>query len=170
MAALDATGSGAVSLRPMSRRVGRVLDGAARLALRYGLVLVLAWIGAMKFTAFEAKAIEGLVANSPLMGWLYGVLSVRSTSAFIGVAELAIAALIAARPFSPKLAMVGSGLAVGMFATTLSFLLSTPGAFEPSLGGFPALSVLPGQFLVKDVVLLAAALWSLAEAWKAEAA
>jgi uncharacterized membrane protein YkgB len=31
------------------------------------------------------------------------------------------------------------------------------------LGGFPALSAMPGQFLLKDLVLLAAALWSLGE-------
>jgi uncharacterized membrane protein YkgB len=45
----------------------------------------------------------------------------------------------------------------------LSFLLSTPG-WEPSLGGFPALAVVPGQLLLKDVVLLGAAMWSLGEA------
>jgi uncharacterized membrane protein YkgB len=46
--------------------------------IRYGLVLVLAWIGAMKFTAYEAHGIQPLVANSPLMGWLYGVFSVHA--------------------------------------------------------------------------------------------
>jgi reactive chlorine resistance protein C len=50
-----------------------------------------------------------------------------------------------------------------MFVITLSFLFSTPG-WEPSLGGFPALSGAVGQFLIKDVVLLGAALWSLDEA------
>jgi hypothetical protein len=39
---------------------------------------------------------------------------------------------------------------------------STPG-WEPSLGGFPALSGGVGQFLLKDVVLLGAAVWSLGE-------
>jgi hypothetical protein len=34
-------------------------------------------------------------------------------------------------------------LAMGLFATTLSFLISTPG-WEPTLG-FPALSAMPGQ-------------------------
>src|SRR5262245_9654748 len=38
---------------------------------RYGLVIVLLWIGGMKFTAYEAQGIEPLVANSPLMGWVY---------------------------------------------------------------------------------------------------
>ena len=35
--------------------------------LRYGLVLVIGWIGLMKFTEYEAKGIEPLVARSPLM-------------------------------------------------------------------------------------------------------
>jgi uncharacterized membrane protein YkgB len=54
-----------------------------------------------------------------------------------------------------------------MFLTTLSFLVTTPGVWEPSLGGFPALSAVPGQFLVKDLALLGMALWSLGEAWQA---
>jgi uncharacterized membrane protein YkgB len=81
----------------------------------------------------------------------------------LGVVELLTAALIAVRPFWPKVSAVGSALAVGMFLTTLSFLFSTPGVIEPSLG-FPALSAVPGQFLIKDVVLLAAAIWTMGEA------
>ncbi len=62
-------------------------------------------------------------------------------------------------------ALVGKGSsgAVLTFLTTLSFLFSTPG-WEPSLGGFPALSGSVGRFLIKDVVLLRAAIWSLGEA------
>jgi len=140
------------------------LEGIGRYAVRYSLVLVLVWIGAMKFTGYEAESIRGLVENSPLMGWIYNVLSVRSTSALIGLTELVIAGLIAARPLSARVSAIGSALAVGIFATTLSFIFSTPGVFEASAGGFPALSVVPGQFLLKDAVLLAAAVWSFAEA------
>ena len=136
---------------------------AAAYLLRYGLVLVIAWIGFMKFTAYEAAGIQPLVANSPLMGWVYAIFSERTFSALLGVVEVAVAAMIALRPISAKVAAVGSGLAAVMFLTTLSFILSTPG-WEPSLGGFPALSAVPGQFIIKDIVLLAAALWSLGEA------
>ena len=87
----------------------------------------------------------------------------------LGTVEIAVAAMIALRPVSPRIAAVGSGMAVMMFLTTLSFLLSTPG-WEASLGGFPALSVVPGQFLLKDVALLGAAVWSLGEALTAEGA
>lgn len=130
---------------------------------RYGLVLVVAWIGAMKFTAYEASGIQPLVSNSPFMNWVYYILSIQAFSNLLGIVEIAIALMIALRPLSAAIAAIGSGAAIAMFLTTLSFLFSTPG-WEPSLGGFPALAVVPGQFLVKDVVLLGVAFWSLGEA------
>jgi len=143
------------------------VEAVGRALARYGLVVVVGWIGLMKFTAYEAEGIRPFVANSPLMSWVYGFMSVRDFSAVLGVVEVAIALLIAARRFSPRASALGSALAVGMFLTTLSFLVTTPGVWEPSLGGFPALSAIPGQFLIKDLALLGIALWSLGEAWEA---
>ena len=94
---------------------------------RYGLAIVLLWIGGMKFTAYEAEGIKPLVANSPLMGWVYRVMSVGGFSSLLGVVEIAIGVLIALRPVWPMGSAVGSGLAAGMFLTTLSFLVTTPG-------------------------------------------
>jgi uncharacterized membrane protein YkgB len=147
--------------------MGSRVEAVGRMLTRYGLVVVVGWIGLMKFTRYEAEGIQPFVANSPLMGWVYGRLSVGAFSAVLGVVEVAVALLIATRPFWPRLSAVGSALAVGMFLTTLSFLLTTPGVWEPSLGGFPALSAVPGQFLLKDVVLLGASVWTLGEAWQA---
>src|ERR671931_640905 len=147
----------------MSSRV----EAAGRALERYGLVVVVAWIGLMKFTAYEAEGIRPFVANSPLMSWVYGLMSVRGFSAVLGVVEVVIALLIAARPFSPRVSALGSALAVGMFLTTLSFLVTTPGVWEPSAGGFPALSAFPGQALIKDLALLGISLWTLGEAWHA---
>ena len=59
--------------------------------------------------------------------------------------------------------MIGSLMAIATFTITLTFMFSTPG-WEPSLGGFPALSVAPGQFILKDAVLLGADIWSFGEA------
>jgi reactive chlorine resistance protein C len=138
------------------------LQAIGAFLLRYGLVLVIGWIGAMKFTAYEAAGIQPLVASSPLMRWLYQYLSVQAVFSLLGVVEIAIAVMIAMRPVAAKISALGSGLAVLMFLTTLSFLFSLPG-WEPTLGGFPALSG-SGGFLLKDVALLAAAVWSLGEA------
>ena len=52
-------------------------------------------------------------------------------------------------------------MAILLFLGTLSFLFTTPGV--TAAGGFPVLSVLPGQFLLKDLVLLGAALWTLGD-------
>jgi reactive chlorine resistance protein C len=88
--------------------------------------------------------------------------SVQATSNLIGIAEIAAGVLIVVRPWSAVAAVVGSLMAVATFVITLTFLLSTPG-WEPSFGGFPALSVAPGQFILKDAALLGAAIWSLGE-------
>ena len=142
------------------------VEAVGRELARYGLVVVVGWIGLMKFTAYEAEGISPFVVHSPLMSWVYGLMSVRGFSAVLGVVEVAIALLIAARPFSPRVSALGSALAVGMFLTTLSFLVTTPGVWEASAGGFPALSALPGQFLIKDLALLGISLWTLGEAWQ----
>jgi uncharacterized membrane protein YkgB len=130
---------------------------------RYGLVIVLLWIGGMKFTAYEAGGIKPMAANSPLMGWAYKFMSDQSFSSLLGVVEIATGLLIALRPVWPLGSTIGSGLAVGTFLTTLTFLFTTPG-WEPSLGGFPALSAMPGQFLLKDLVLLGVAIFTAGEA------
>ena len=131
---------------------------------RYGLVVTLLLIGVLKFTAGEAQGIQPLVASSPLMFWLYKVFSLQAVSNLIGVIEIAVAALIALRPFSPKLSFIGSIGAIITFMLTVSFLLSTPGAIQFS-HGFPMLGD-AGQFLIKDLVLLGASIWTAAEAQK----
>ena len=144
---------------PIASRVAPV----GEVAVRYALVLVISWIGALKFTDYEANLIQPLVANSPFMGWVYDVVSVTTFSAVLGVVELTAAALIAIKPWAPRASVVGSLMAIGMFVATLSFMLTTPGVVAPEAGGFPVLSLV-GSFLVKDVVLLAAALWTLGDA------
>ena len=137
------------------------LATAGRHLVRYGLVVVIAWIGALKYTAYEATAIQPLIAHSPVFSWIYSVVSVRGFAAVLGTAEIIAALLIAARPLWPRLSAVGSAMGVLLFASTLSFLFTTPGA--TAAGGFPVLSVLPGQFLLKDLVLAGAALWTLGD-------
>jgi uncharacterized membrane protein YkgB len=74
----------------------------------------------------------------------------------IGVVELTAALLIATRRWAPRLSAIGSLIAVGTFLVTLSFLVTTPGVLAPDnpIGGF----------LMKDVLLLGAALFTAAEA------
>lgn len=145
---------------------GSMIETAAGFLARYGLVIVIGWIGALKFTSYEAQGIQPLVANSPLMSWLYDIFTVNTFASLLGVFELVTAVLIAIKPFSPKLSIVGSIMAVGLFAATISFLATTPGIGEPAAGGFPALSM-TGQFLIKDVALLGLSAWTLADSVRA---
>jgi uncharacterized membrane protein YkgB len=134
---------------------------AGRQFVRYALVVVIAWIGALKYSSYEATAIHPLIANSPIMSWLYSIFSVRTFAAVLGSLEIVAALLIALRFVSPRLSALGSAMAIGLFLGTLSFLFTTPGV--TAAGGFPVLSVLPGQFLLKDLVLIGAALWTLGD-------
>src|SRR5215470_2604316 len=144
------------------------LATAGRHLARYGLVVVIAWIGALKYTSYEATAIQPLIAHSPVFSWIYGAVSVRAFAALLGTLEIIAALLIAIRPRWPRISAVGSAMGVLLFASTLSFLFTTPGA--TAAGGFPVLSVLPGQFLLKDLVLIGAALWTLGDSLAAASA
>lgn len=142
------------------------INRAAGLLARYGLAIVLAWYGGLKFMDYEAQGIAPLVSESPLMAWVYDIFSVYAFSALLGVMELTAAALIVVKPWWPKASALGSLLAIVLFVSTISFMATTPGVFEGSQGGFPALS-LDGGFLMKDIALLGISVWTLAEAVRA---
>lgn len=127
---------------------------------RYGLVLVLAWIGVGKYVKMEARV---LIQHSPLMSWVYDVFSATFVARALGTMEIVAALLIALRPLWPQASAAGSALAVVLFLGTLSFLFTTPGVVATYAYGIPVLSALPGQFLLKDLVLLGVALWTLGE-------
>jgi uncharacterized membrane protein YkgB len=132
---------------------GRTLETIGRAVLRYGLVFFLVGSGLTKFTELEALWIQPLMANSPFFAWMYGVTSVQGASNLIGVIEITLGALIALRRWWPSLAAVGSLGAALTFVFTFSFLFTTPNQSTELTG-----------FLMKDLILFGAALWSAGEA------
>lgn len=134
-------------------------------AIRITTSIVLIWIGFMKFTAYEAGAIEGLVASSPFVSWLYSIFSLQTTSNLIGSIEIVTAIALLFGFKVHQIGLIGAIAAAFTFLLTSSFLLSAP-VWEASLGGFPALSVVPGQFLLKDIVLFGAALALIGDSFK----
>ena len=146
-----------ITTRPDSHigvsRIGPQLQSIGHHILRYGLVFILLMIGLEKWTKAEAEAIQPWMAHSPFLSWLYAVTGVQGASIFIGSCELTIAALIALRRWVPRLAAVGSVGAIFTFLTTLSFLVTTPNQGPEAQG-----------FLIKDIFLLGAAVWSTGEA------
>jgi uncharacterized membrane protein YkgB len=181
--------------------VKRLYGGAASLdrigmgLMRFALVLVLVWIGGLKFAKYEADSIVPLVANSPMMSFFYhhptpeyrthmnkeGELNVAHrqwnenngtypVSYALGIVIVSIGLLIALHPFLPQLAAVGSFLLILMACTTLSFLVTTPEVWVPALGdsvhGFPYLAG-GGRLIIKDSIMLGAAVVTLADSAKA---
>jgi reactive chlorine resistance protein C len=125
-------------------------------ALRWALVVIFLWFGCMKFTGYEAHGIEGLIEHSPIIGWLNTSFGVQGSSDVIGVLELATAAALILGAFVPFFSALGAAMSCATYLITLSFMFSTPGVTAAPLGGFPWLSGDIGQFLIKDLVLLAA--------------
>jgi len=144
----------------IDRTLAPALTRWGHLVSRYGLVLVLAWIGVGKYVKMEARA---LIQHSPLMSWVYDVFSVTFVARALGTMEIVAAVLISVRPLWPRASAAGSALAVVLFVGTLSFLFTTPGVVVTYAHGVPVLSALPGQFLLKDVVLLGVSMWTLGE-------
>ncbi|HZZ37326.1 MAG TPA: DUF417 family protein [Caulobacteraceae bacterium] len=137
------------------RAAGR-LSQAGGVVLRYGLVVIFVAFGLLKFTRGEAAAIQPLGEHSPILFWLYRIAPSQAASNVIGVIELGLAGLIAARRFSPWLSGLGSLGTAFALLTTLSFLVTTPN-LGPDFQGF----------ILKDLVLLGAALWTGGEAFGA---
>jgi len=114
------------------------------------VLLVLLWIGGMKFTLLEAQGIESLVKSSPLMSWLYSFFSIQATSNIIGIYDLIAVVLLILAMYLPKLTVPAILMSGMVFVVTQTFLIS----FSGSLSSETLLST-TGHFLIKDLWFLA---------------
>jgi len=161
---------------------------------RVGLVVVLVWIGGLKVYHYEADGIAPFVANSPVMSFFYADAGnykvhmnpegavvpanrawheANRTYPFalgLGTVIVLYGMLIALHPWLPQAAAVGSFLVFVMSLVTLSFLVTTPECWVPDRGGpehgFPLLSG-AGRLVVKDAIMMGAALVTMADSAKA---
>ena len=120
------------------------------------MVAIFIWFGIQKFTPYAAEAIAPLIANSPFTRWL-GVFGVRGEAIIIGTIELTTATTLIIGSMIPTVCL-GAAMACATFLLTTSFVFTTPGITQKSATGFPIISTLLGQFLMKDIALLAACL------------
>jgi reactive chlorine resistance protein C len=132
---------------------------------RCGLATTLLWIGALKFKDYEVENAEVLVTASPLTSRLRAKLGAQKLARLIGITQITLGSLIAAKPLAPRASAVGSFGAAGMMLGTLSFLATTPEAWQEGQG-VPQLSML-GEALLKDTVLLGASLVTAADSLRA---
>ena len=162
---------------------------------RLGLIVVLLWIGGLKAFPYEADGIVPFMANSPAMSFFYryeapeyrqhmnkeGELIPANRewhrenrtylfSYALGSTIVLFGLLLCLHPWYPQAAAVGSFCIVLMSFVTLSFLITTPESWVPALGdahhGFPFLSG-RGRLVVKDAIMLGAALVTMADSARA---
>jgi uncharacterized membrane protein YkgB len=170
------------------------LDKLGITLTRVGLVVVLVWIGGLKVFHYEADGIAPFVANSPFMKFFYadpagykahmnpeGAVvpanrawhEMNRTYPFaLGLGSIIVlyGILIALHPVLPQAATLGSFLVVVMSFVTLSFLITTPECWVADRGGpehgFPLLSG-AGRLVVKDAIMMGAALVTMADSARA---
>lgn len=130
-------------------------------AITITLAVIFLWFGCLKFIGFEQQSLVGIIANNPLISWLYTLFGVAGGAMFLGVFEISTGLLIAARFVNPKLSAVGAAMGAWSFFLTVTCMFTTPGVIEKGWEGTLALSASVGGFLVKDIVLFSACLWLL---------
>ncbi len=149
--------------RPYTRVVEHdSLERLAGWAITFALAIIFLWFGVLKFTDYEASGVAGFIMNSPLISWLHGAFGIAGGARFLGIVEILAGLLIAGRLISPRLSVIGGAIGVVTFLITMTLMFTTPGVIQPGHGGLPFLSPSPGQFLLKDLGLLAASFWVLA--------
>jgi uncharacterized membrane protein YkgB len=111
--------------------------------LRIAMGLVLVWIGGLKFV--DPSPVVGLIGASP-----FAFLASNGFVYLLGAGEVIVGVLLWA---NIQVKYIGI-LTMGLFVGTLAILILTPKVAYGD-AGFPLLS-LPGEFLLKDIVLMAA--------------
>lgn len=128
-----------------TKKISRL--GVGMIIMILGTVVILLWIGIFKFTPTEAKGIQPLMQNHPLMSWMYKVLSVQGVSNFIGVVEIVTAILLLVGLVKEKVLQLAGIFLIVTFAITLSFLITTPGVWNTVDG-----IMTTDFFIIKDLV------------------
>ncbi|MGL4614090.1 MAG: DUF417 family protein [Shewanella sp.] len=118
-----------------------------------GVSVLLFWLGVYKFTLTEAKLIEPLIVNHPLIGWVYNWISLQMVSNIIGVVEIVVAISLIIGLKNRMVALVSGVTAIIIFLITLSFIITTPDTWKVSDG-----VLVTDFFLLKDWVFLAVAM------------
>ncbi|NIG55696.1 DUF417 family protein [Chitinophaga sp. Cy-1792] len=165
--------------------------------MRVSVFIVMAWIGGLKAFHYEADGIVPFVANSPVMRFFYhhpngytqyknpegkevarNIAWHESNGTYVfawalGTVIVGIGTLVLLGIWLPRIGLIGGLLTFGMALVTLSFLVTTPEVYVPSLGGdfptavhgFPYLSG-AGRLVLKDIMMMAGGLICASDAAK----
>jgi uncharacterized membrane protein YkgB len=128
--------------------------------VRTSMVIIFAVFGYQKWFNYEAQALIPFITHGPLIFWMYPVFGIRGATWFLGAAEWIFGLLLLLGFWNKQLGILGAIGSCCSFIATLTILPFFPNGWEPSAGGFPAMTE-GTAFLMKDLVLLAASFYLL---------
>ena len=129
--------------------------------IRASMVIIFLFFGYhQKWFNYEAQALIPYISHGPLIFWMYPVFGIRGTTLFLGVAEWTFGLLLFLGFWNKQLGIIGAIGSCFSFIATFTILPFFPDGWEPSVGGFPAMTE-HVAFLMKDLVLLAASFYLL---------
>jgi uncharacterized membrane protein YkgB len=141
-------------------RLGILKEDLDYYFVRAAMVIILACFGYQKWFNYEAQALIPYISHGPLIFWMYPVFGIRGATYFLGVSEWAFGLLLLLGFWNKQLGILGAlGMCASMIST-FTIIPFIPGAWEPSAGGFPAMTE-RAAFLMKDLGLLAASFYLL---------
>ncbi|MFJ2379935.1 YkgB family protein [Pseudomonas protegens] len=126
--------------------------------MRWSLILIFLLFGYSKWFPYEAQGLIPIISNSPLLSWMHTLFGIQGASYALGVAEWSIGAGLILGIWCPRISLAAALGSTITYLTTTTLIISTPGGWEASAGGFPAMGG-HTSFLVKDVVLLAGSIF-----------
>lgn len=151
---------------------------------RYGLAIILLWLGAMKIFTNETDALQPQTQLQPnqsaaqtaqatptgaeataadarnmMYSVLYATSGLQNQSQIQGFLEIIAGGLLLFRQVWMYVGLAGSILAMATIYSQLTLLATSQSAW---LSAFPYATI-SGQFLLKDIALFGVALWSLGD-------
>ncbi len=140
----------------MKNFINKLFKASGVFILRYGLGLVIIWLGFLKFKNSEADYTYQLISGGYL-SWILQYLTPYALNQIVAYLQIIIGLLIMLKPISRSLSFWGGLAAVIMLLFSISLLFTSNVVWQTGYG-FPELSKV-GQTILKDFVLFGAAAW-----------
>lgn len=145
----------------MRKLIQTLSKNISEIIFRYGLAIVLIWLGIVKFKNTEAIHLERAMANTVLFSWLLKLVSIYVFAQIIAWLHIISGILLLVKVASKKLSLWGAIFASIIFLSSILIFASSGITWQVGYG-FPELSR-TGHSLLKDFILFGASLWCISD-------
>lgn len=140
----------------MKNFISKLLKAVGQFILRYGLGMVIVWLGFLKFKNFEAEYTYELI-SSGYLSWILQYITSYTLNHIVAYLQIIVGLFVMLKPISKELSFWGGIGASVIFLVSISLLFTSQVVWLKGYG-FPELSKV-GQTLLKDFILFGAAAW-----------